>query len=635
MSQSPATPSSDQDVAAYLAANYQNTQLLRSGKSLSGHERNCVYLNTDAPRFANVSAVSGLDFDDDCRTVAPVDWDHDGDLDFWLGNRTAPRLRLMRNEAVGNHFVAVKLQGSTCNRDAIGARIEVHRPDDPRQQIQSVRGGEGYSSQRGKWLVFGLGEHTSAVALTVRWPDGAVQKHAGIAVDQHYRIVQGEAQATPWTRPKPASALRPAELDHPKQTNRARVIMSGRVPMIPIATRTFSGKPIEIAGVIGAPMLVNVWASWCAPCAKELKQFTEHQKQIDAARLHIIAVSVDGLHASHTTTHADAAQMLRELKFPFKATTVDGETLDKLRYFQNKLFIRDVPLPVPTSFLIDTKGYLAAIYRGPVEVDQLLDDLKLLDLSAEDLRDRAVPMAGRWYRSPVAANVPELAKELQRAGLVTDAIRMLDHFIRTSAPLQSNTVGMQSYVEALNNLGAALIEHGAHEQAEKFLLQAINASPGAEMPVQNLASLYLRTQQHAKAMSLYRTVLKADPDNAILHHDLGNLLDATSQPDQAAEHYRAAIQADPGYADAHTNLGIYHAKRNEYDQAIVSFEAAVQLDPDNFQFLSNLATALARAGRAEDARKIAERAMARARAEGNEDIAQQIGARFGASTPDP
>ncbi len=79
-------------------------------------------------RFANISAVSGLDFPDDGRAVALVDWDHDGDLDMWLSNRNAPRLRLMRNDTpTGNHYLALRLvgNGTTTNRDAIGARVEV------------------------------------------------------------------------------------------------------------------------------------------------------------------------------------------------------------------------------------------------------------------------------------------------------------------------------------------------------------------------------------------------------------------------------------------------------------------------------------------------------------------------------
>ena len=62
-------------------------RMIVEGRSFSGNERNCVFLNTGEAtaakgRFANVSAVSGLDFPDDARAVALVDWDHDGDEDL-------------------------------------------------------------------------------------------------------------------------------------------------------------------------------------------------------------------------------------------------------------------------------------------------------------------------------------------------------------------------------------------------------------------------------------------------------------------------------------------------------------------------------------------------------------------------
>ena len=65
-------------------------RLLREGHSFSGHERNCVFLNDSGNRFSDISAVSGLDFPDDGRGVSVTDWDHDGDLDVWLANRTGP-----------------------------------------------------------------------------------------------------------------------------------------------------------------------------------------------------------------------------------------------------------------------------------------------------------------------------------------------------------------------------------------------------------------------------------------------------------------------------------------------------------------------------------------------------------------
>ena len=78
------------------------SDMLGGGRSFSGRERNCCFLNTGygqsaGNRFADISALSGLDFPDDGRAVALVDWDQDGDVDLWVSNRNAPRLRLLRN----------------------------------------------------------------------------------------------------------------------------------------------------------------------------------------------------------------------------------------------------------------------------------------------------------------------------------------------------------------------------------------------------------------------------------------------------------------------------------------------------------------------------------------------------------
>ena len=72
-------------------------KMMKEGLSWSGRERNCAFLNMDGARFAELSSVSGLDFADDARGAAVVDWDLDGRLDLWVTNRTAPQARFMHN----------------------------------------------------------------------------------------------------------------------------------------------------------------------------------------------------------------------------------------------------------------------------------------------------------------------------------------------------------------------------------------------------------------------------------------------------------------------------------------------------------------------------------------------------------
>lgn len=66
----------------------------------------------------------------------------------------------------------------------------------------------------------------------------------------------------------------------------------------PAPVATFNdpdGKPVRIADFAGKPVLVNLWATWCAPCVKELPTLDELARR----GVEVIAVSQDdGPHAS-------------------------------------------------------------------------------------------------------------------------------------------------------------------------------------------------------------------------------------------------------------------------------------------------------------------------------------------------
>ena len=111
VAQSPGENAADSDVLRYDVGWKALNTMLKAGRSLSGNERNCAFLNTGGSRFADISQATGLDFDDDGRAVASVDWDQDGDLDFWISNRTAPQTRFLRNNTdQTNHFIQLRLQ---------------------------------------------------------------------------------------------------------------------------------------------------------------------------------------------------------------------------------------------------------------------------------------------------------------------------------------------------------------------------------------------------------------------------------------------------------------------------------------------------------------------------------------------
>ena len=133
MSQSPTDGERDPN-QSYLDAWDQLAQAIQEGQPFSGRERNCCFLNTRSGRFADVSSAIGLDHIDDSRAVAVVDWDHDGDLDLWVANRTGPRIRFLRNDMPqSGASIAIRLVGSPklgSSRDAIGARVMITVTDE-------------------------------------------------------------------------------------------------------------------------------------------------------------------------------------------------------------------------------------------------------------------------------------------------------------------------------------------------------------------------------------------------------------------------------------------------------------------------------------------------------------------------
>ena len=124
------------------------------------------------------------------RGASFADIDNDGDLDVLIA-ATGQTPRLLRNgQDSGHHWLRVKLYGSTVNRDAIGAWIDVQVADQVRsRQVMPTR---SYLSQVELPVTFGLGTETQVEKITVRWPDGSTQSKANVDADQTVEITQGE-----------------------------------------------------------------------------------------------------------------------------------------------------------------------------------------------------------------------------------------------------------------------------------------------------------------------------------------------------------------------------------------------------------------------------------------------------------
>ena len=393
------------------------TQAIRSGSSWSGRERNAAFLNIGQGRFVDASAVSGFDFTDDARAVAKVDWDFDGRLDVFIKNRTGPQLRFLKNETTQeNGFVTLRLNGTTSNRDAIGAVVELIAGGTRR--VQQVAAGSGYLAQSTSLVHFGLGDKTSIEELRIHWPGGDTESIQPPAVNGFYHVVEGAGRAQPLTiGTMPSAGPAPADvtIDPPS----TRLLLKTPLPLPPRLLKTLGYGADRKRSV-----LVNLWAHWCEPCAEEIRSYAVHTNRLRASSIEWFPVSLD-----QPDDHEAATDWLNA---QFRIAGVDEsptpvflgkEDLRELEVLIGHVTGRAMELPIPASLLIDAHGNLQMLYFGSVFPDRFLPDANTaLDASLNAAR-RSL-FGGRWYYRSTR-NYRALAEQFETIGQ-TDAARFYD-----------------------------------------------------------------------------------------------------------------------------------------------------------------------------------------------------------------
>ncbi len=122
------------------------------------------------------------------RGAAFADIDNDGDLDVLLTQTGGQPMLLRNDQNLDHHWLRIKLVGTKCNRDAIGARIELTSGGvTQRRQVMPTR---SYLSQVELPVTFGLGGHDVIDSLRIYWAGGGVQDVAVDRVDQMMTITQ-------------------------------------------------------------------------------------------------------------------------------------------------------------------------------------------------------------------------------------------------------------------------------------------------------------------------------------------------------------------------------------------------------------------------------------------------------------
>ena len=147
-----------------------------------------LFENNAGKRFQSIAPQAGPYFTSPHmgRGAAVGDLDQDGDLDLVIAHSNEPVSHLSNESGNANHWLQLRLVGVHCQRDPIGAWVEVTSPRG--RQVRHVKGGASYLSTSDYHLFFGLGGDTSIQLLKIHWPSGAEQELVNVAADRFLLI---------------------------------------------------------------------------------------------------------------------------------------------------------------------------------------------------------------------------------------------------------------------------------------------------------------------------------------------------------------------------------------------------------------------------------------------------------------
>jgi len=118
------------------------------------------------------------------------------------------------------------------------------------------------------------------------------------------------------------------------------------------------GKPKKLSDWRGKTVLVNLWATWCVPCRKEMPALDGLQAKLSGPDFEVVAINIDTRDPEKPKNFLKDAKLTRLGAFNDKNAKV----------FQDLKAIGRA-LGMPTSVLVDGHGCEIATIAGPAEWD--------------------------------------------------------------------------------------------------------------------------------------------------------------------------------------------------------------------------------------------------------------------------
>ena len=150
--------------------------------------------------------------------------------------------------------------------------------------------------------------------------------------------------------PKQASGTRRTAPDMP-----SFVFKTTPEPLAEVNFTDGEGKPMTLADFKGKTILLNLWATWCAPCREEMPALDRLQQELGSDNFEVVALAVDRAGPEAAKKFLDEIEVT-SLALYSDITTRSGSALRAIG--------------MPTTILIDAEGREIGRLAGPYEWDQ-------------------------------------------------------------------------------------------------------------------------------------------------------------------------------------------------------------------------------------------------------------------------
>ena len=191
----------------------------------------------------------------------------------------------------------------------------------------------------------------------------------GIWAGARVHLTRGPTERDPGVVPVPAgiaSAPNPSDLAHTPQDLMPPPRIPDRLPQFSLEDR--AGKATSIGSFDGKSLIINFWATWCAPCVREVPLLERLHAEWAGRGFSVVGIAVD--HRDKVLEFAD------RFKIGYPLLIGEQDALDAAAAF-------GVETPVfPFTVFTDRRGEVVALFIGELhqpQTDLILSEVQSLN----------------------------------------------------------------------------------------------------------------------------------------------------------------------------------------------------------------------------------------------------------------